>query len=59
MNNEEFFIKLEEQIQSGNPFVAYRNPGSKNELTKALLQDSAETYKTDDFTEKWICFCSL
>jgi isochorismate synthase len=56
MNNEEFFIKLDKQIQSGNPFVAYRNPGSKNGLTKALLQDSAKTYKTDDFTENGFVF---
>ncbi|PKD16701.1 isochorismate synthase [Salegentibacter salinarum] len=56
MNSEEFFIKLDAQIQNGNPFVVYRNPNAKNGLTKALLQDSAETYKTSNFTENGFVF---
>ncbi|PRX40522.1 chorismate-binding protein [Salegentibacter salegens] len=56
MMSDEFFTKLDAQIQSGNPFVAYRNPKAKNGLTKALLQDSAEIYKTSNFTENGFIF---
>jgi len=56
MSNEDFFTKLEAQIQSGNPFVAYRNPNAKNGLTKALLQDSRETFKTSVFDESGFVF---
>lgn len=59
MNSEDFFIKLETQIQSGNPLVAYRNPKAKNGLTKALLQDSSETYKTSGFNESGFVFASF
>jgi isochorismate synthase len=56
MNSEEFFTKLETQIQSGNPFVAYRNPNAKNGLTKALLQENNERYKIVDYTESGFLF---
>jgi isochorismate synthase len=56
MKSEDFFIKLETQIQSGNPFVSYRNPKAKNGLTKALLQDSSETFKTSGFKESGFVF---
>ncbi|UBZ06907.1 chorismate-binding protein [Salegentibacter mishustinae] len=56
MNSEDFFIKLETQIQNGNPFVAYRNPNDKNGLTKALLQDSGKVYRTSVFNESGFVF---
>ncbi|MBZ9729127.1 chorismate-binding protein [Salegentibacter sp. JZCK2] len=56
MSSEDFFTKIETQVQSGNPFVAYRNPKAKNGLTKALLQDSAETFKTSGFNESGFIF---
>jgi len=56
MNNEDFFTKLETQIQNGNPFVAYRYPNDKNGLTKALLQDSGKTYRTSVFNESGFVF---
>lgn len=56
MNSEDFFIKLEMQIRSGNPFVAYRNPNDKNGLTRALLQDSDKTYQTSSYEESGFVF---
>ncbi|OEY74006.1 chorismate-binding protein [Salegentibacter salarius] len=56
MNTEDFFTKLEKQIQNGNPFVAYRNPNDKNGLTKALLQDSGKVYRTSVFNESGFVF---
>ncbi len=56
MNSEDFFTKLETQIQNGNPFVAYRNPNDKNGLTKALLQDSGKAYRTSVFNESGFVF---
>ncbi|WP_282018364.1 chorismate-binding protein [Salegentibacter mishustinae] len=56
MNSEDFFTKLETQIQNGNPFVAYRNPNDKNGLTKALLQDSDKVYRTCVFNESGFVF---
>ncbi|MBZ9630491.1 chorismate-binding protein [Salegentibacter sp. LM13S] len=56
MNSEDFFTKLETQIQNENPFVAYRGPKAKSGLTKALLQDSSKTYKTSIFNESGFVF---
>lgn len=56
MNSEDFFTKLEGQIQNGNPFVAYRNPKDKKGLTKALLQDSGKSYRTSGFNESGFVF---
>ncbi|WP_037320897.1 chorismate-binding protein [Salegentibacter sp. Hel_I_6] len=54
MNFEDFFSRLETQIQGGNPFVAYRNPNINN--VKALLQNDSKTYKNLEFSESGFIF---
>ncbi|TDN87574.1 isochorismate synthase [Salegentibacter sp. 24] len=56
MNKEEFFKRLETQINNGRPLVAYRDPKLKSGLTRALLQDSAEIYETSDFSQSGFIF---
>lgn len=52
----EFFQRLKEQTEKGFPFVAYREPSAKGELTKALLQKYLEVYNTQDFSESGFVF---
>ncbi|MDT0688150.1 chorismate-binding protein [Salegentibacter sp. F188] len=58
INSDEFFVKLEEQIEKGFPFVAYRKPGidENPEYVKALLQQDAATHKVADYSESGFVF---
>lgn len=56
MQPDIFFTKLEEQLQQGKPFVAYRKPSEKSGLTKAWLQNTKETHSTSSFSESGFVF---
>lgn len=55
-DQKEFFNSLEEQMERNFPFVAYRDPGSRNGKTRALLQTYLEVYKTKDLTKSGFIF---
>ncbi|WP_373056098.1 chorismate-binding protein [Zunongwangia sp. H14] len=58
MIKDEFFTVLEQQLDKGFPFVAYRKSGEngEKERTKALLQREAKTHCVKDFTESGFVF---
>lgn len=51
---ENFFERIENQYDNTFPFVVYRKPNST--LIKALLQDDAELYMAETFTENGFVF---
>ncbi|MDT0677408.1 chorismate-binding protein [Autumnicola musiva] len=58
MNKDNFFTVLEEQLDKGFPFAAYRKPmhGEKMEKTKALLQQDNVTHYVEDYKESGFVF---
>lgn len=55
-DQKDFFSALEDQMEKNFPFVAYRDPGSRNGNTRALLQEYLDVYKTKDFSQSGFLF---
>lgn len=54
MTEDVVFEQLQKQYEQNLPFVIYRKPGEKE--VKALLQNSADLFTTEDFSESGFVF---
>ncbi len=56
MDLEDFFQRLEEQMEKNLPFVAYHAQGPNNGKVQALLQDNSKLYNTKTYFESGFVF---